>query len=625
MSRVSNAAGESISRKVLNKTMEEWEQAFPLIASMRNYQEIFWLNEHTKPVSAALDEVGISLSQIIDAEARLKRFAPFFMKAFPETRATEGLLESPLYDASSFQRALKNNLNEVPFGRLMLKLDSHLPISGSIKARGGIYEVLQHAEKLALDAGLIKEEDSYEVFADEHLRKFFSDYRVAVGSTGNLGLSIGIISAKLGFKAQVHMSSDAKAWKKAMLREKGVEVVEYASDYSVAVEQGRKEAEKDPKTYFVDDENSIHLFLGYAVAALRLKKQLEAIGFIPSIDSPLFVYLPCGVGGGPGGVAYGLKQVFGDNVHCYFAEPTHSPCMLLGMMTDQHDAVSVQDFGMDNHTIADGLAVGRPSSFVGKTMRFLLGGIFTVSDEHMLIDLARMNEQEALNLEPSALAGLSGPSWLKRNTKAYDTIKAQYSTKALDRALHLSWATGGSMVPEEVMKADIRAGHALLADRADGVSDRGVASEVSMQVILDEGLDRTESELEADAEIVAKALWEFNLSMKPVKDSPPSIPLRLFLRTAEGDLLGGLLGKIYRSALFVDILYVNEGLRRQGWGERLLRRAESIAKVKGATFAHLDTFSFQSPEFYEKQGYHCFGILDDYTDGLKRYFYRKAL
>jgi GNAT superfamily N-acetyltransferase len=113
--------------------------------------------------------------------------------------------------------------------------------------------------------------------------------------------------------------------------------------------------------------------------------------------------------------------------------------------------------------------------------------------------------------------------------------------------------------------------------------------------------------------------------MKPVKDSPPSIPLRLFLRTAEGDLLGGLLGKIYRSALFVDILYVNEGLRRQGWGERLLRRAESIAKVKGATFAHLDTFSFQSPEFYEKQGYHCFGILDDYTDGLKRYFYRKAL
>ncbi|MDO6575456.1 pyridoxal-phosphate dependent enzyme, partial [Staphylococcus pasteuri_A] len=71
------------------------------------------------------------------------------------------------------------------------------------------------------------------------------------------------------------------------------------------------------------------------------------------------------------------------HVHCYFAEPTHSPSMLIGLMTGLHDQVSVQDFGIDNMTAADGLAVGRPSGFVGRVVQPILNGVYTVTDERM--------------------------------------------------------------------------------------------------------------------------------------------------------------------------------------------------------------------------------------------------
>ena len=174
----------------------------------------------------------------------------------------------------------------------MLKRDSDLAVAGSVKARGGIYEVLKHTEELALKAGIITEGSDYSKLADESNRAFFGQYKIQVGSTGNLGLSIGIASAAVGYQVIVHMSADAKQWKKDLLRSHGVTVVEYASDYSEAVKQGRAESDADPMSYFVDDENSKNLFMGYAVAAKRLKKQLEDIAVKHGYEG--FTWVPTG-------------------------------------------------------------------------------------------------------------------------------------------------------------------------------------------------------------------------------------------------------------------------------------------------------------------------------------------
>lgn len=427
----------------MNQTeISAWINKLPLLQNIADKEEVMWLNPLNGNSDKGIEQSGISAADVKDASDRLKRFSSYIQTVFPETKGTHGIIESPLTEISSMKNVLAGEYSTDIPGNLLLKEDNALPISGSIKARGGIYEVLKHAETLAIAHGLITTEEDYAKFAEPELRNLFAKHKIAVGSTGNLGLSIGIMSAQLGFNVTVHMSADAKQWKKNLLREKGVTVVEYADDYSKAVEEGRRQADADPLCYFIDDENSLDLFLGYAVAGERVAAQLKEQGRPVDEEHPLFVYLPCGVGGGPGGVAFGLKLQFGDNVHCFFAEPTHAPCMTIGMMTGLHDKVSVADFGLDNQTAADGLAVGTPSGFVGKKMEPLLEGCYTIADETMFNLLTMIADSEGIRLEPSALAGMTGP---------IQTIRNEVPMADSPSATHLVWATGGSMVPETEM------------------------------------------------------------------------------------------------------------------------------------------------------------------------------
>lgn len=431
---------------------KELEQNYPLIGAMKAGQEVVWVNPGLSKTKEAEKNISLTMKDINEAEARWERFAPFIRRCFPETEETGGLIESPLKEIPKMKSVLNQRWNAGLAGRLFLKMDSHLAVAGSVKARGGIYEILKYAEDLAVKNGMISEQDDYTKFAEPEFRGFFGQYSIHVGSTGNLGMSIGIISAALGFDVTVHMSQDARQWKKDLLRSKGVHVIEYASDYSEAVKKGRALSEGDPMSYFVDDENSVNLFLGYAVAAKRLKGQLEEARITVDEEHPLFVYIPCGVGGAPGGITFGLKMVFGDSVYCFYEEPTQAPCMLLGVMTGLHNDISVQDIGLTGLTAADGLAVGRPSKFVGKTVEHMLAGEFTIEDEELYCFLGALMDSEEIFIEPSSCASFQGPARLCVDSETVQFLEKWNLADKMDQAVHIAWATGGSKVPEDVRK-----------------------------------------------------------------------------------------------------------------------------------------------------------------------------
>ncbi|MFT8321246.1 MAG: D-serine ammonia-lyase [Bacillus sp. (in: firmicutes)] len=436
---------------------DDFINRFPLIKKLKEYEEVFWINNNANKASPPPASTQVD---IMEAIKRLERFAPVISALFPETQQTNGLIESPLREIGKMKDYIEQKENTVFHGNWYLKCDHILPISGSVKARGGIYEVLKFAERIAEKSGKLQMEQSYIQLLSPKIQSLYQKYTIVVGSTGNLGLSIGMISRKLGFQVVVHMSKDAKQWKKNKLREIGAKVVEHEEDYSVAVEQGRIETENNPWSYFIDDENSAHLFEGYAVGAYRLKQQLEEKKIIVDEQHPLFVYLPCGVGGAPGGITYGLNMLFGDHVHCFFAEPTHSPAMLTRLYTGIDD-IAVQDLAIDNQTEADGLAVGKASRFVVEQVGSLISGCYTVSDQKLFPLLYKLMETEQQYLEPSALTALYGPVAFQRKIeKTY--IKNKGLQNKQKTSTHVFWGTGGALVPQEIQEEHIQRGKSLL-------------------------------------------------------------------------------------------------------------------------------------------------------------------
>ena len=102
-------------------------------------------------------------------------------------------------------------------------------------------------------------------------------------------------------------------------------------------------------------------------------------------------------------------------------------------------------------------------------------------------------------------------------------------------------------------------------------------------------------------------------------------PISIILRDNNGTVTGGLLGGTYWGWLHVDILWLDDTLRGQGYGSKLLKMAEDEGRKRGCRNAHLDTMSFQALDFYLKNGYTVWGRLEGIPEGHDRIYLRKAL
>lgn len=129
-----------------------------------------------------------------------------------------------------------------------------------------------------------------------------------------------------------------------------------------------------------------------------------------------------------------------------------------------------------------------------------------------------------------------------------------------------------------------------------------------------------------EAELIVDRLVDYNLSNVPLKQEPSFISINRVMENTNGEIIAGINSIMYCwNCLFIDVLWVKEEYRKDGYGSKLLNEVEKIAKEEGCHLIHLDTFDFQAKDFYIKHGYEIFGILENCPLGHKRYYMKKSI
>lgn len=128
-----------------------------------------------------------------------------------------------------------------------------------------------------------------------------------------------------------------------------------------------------------------------------------------------------------------------------------------------------------------------------------------------------------------------------------------------------------------------------------------------------------------ESEYIRRRLIEFNAGFVPENLSSQYEEINLTIKDGDGQVIGGMLATLCWNWVEVEILWIEKSLRGMGYGTRLLKLIEKIAKEKSFTFIKLNTFSFQAPEFYLRMATTKLQYLKKLHSGVSIITLRKLL
>lgn len=109
------------------------------------------------------------------------------------------------------------------------------------------------------------------------------------------------------------------------------------------------------------------------------------------------------------------------------------------------------------------------------------------------------------------------------------------------------------------------------------------------------------------------------------KGLSPILPFSIFIKDQNGKIFGGASGTLFYGSLYVDSLWIDQTLRHQGWGTKLMDEAEKMGREHGALFVTLNTMDWEALPFYQKLGYFTEFIREGYEKNSKMFMLRKNL
>jgi GNAT superfamily N-acetyltransferase len=125
--------------------------------------------------------------------------------------------------------------------------------------------------------------------------------------------------------------------------------------------------------------------------------------------------------------------------------------------------------------------------------------------------------------------------------------------------------------------------------------------------------------------LIREKLNAYNRERTNGEYDKPGIEINLVLKDLENNIIGGVIVSTMLHVMHLEVLWVSEDYRKQGFGRELVLAAERIGSEMGCISSHTWTFEFQGPEFYPKLGYKLIGVYEGYPNDLKEYVFEKHL
>jgi len=122
---------------------------------------------------------------------------------------------------------------------------------------------------------------------------------------------------------------------------------------------------------------------------------------------------------------------------------------------------------------------------------------------------------------------------------------------------------------------------------------------------------------------LGERLMAFNIRERP-RATWQKDAFTVILKDGSGKLRGGARGIVRMGALDLQTLWLDEELRGEGSGARIVRAVEDEGRRRGARAVLLYTYDFQARGFYERLGYSCFGSFD-FPDGVTKFYMGRRL
>lgn len=128
-----------------------------------------------------------------------------------------------------------------------------------------------------------------------------------------------------------------------------------------------------------------------------------------------------------------------------------------------------------------------------------------------------------------------------------------------------------------------------------------------------------------DQQFIRNHLAKYNMSRISEDFDTLYEQVSYVLKDEAAQIYGGIIGAVKWNFLKIDLFWVDDQMRGKGYGTKLISVVEKFAKEKKCDFIEVDTFSFQAPEFYIKQGFEVFGSLENAPRGHTHYYLVKKL